>query len=225
MKNENEIVKVTLTLQENRDWRVDVLKNFAPEHGGGSQTFSESGGPQIHRALDVARGMVTMHPGQRTDLVEVQFATMVKVTEILAKGGLIGMPANVEHPGYISVGKISFGTANPKWGWSDEDGNSGEFEIDSHSQDAQVIADAILETMRERLEIDANNCACGGTGAVPAHPTSSEEYDACPDCAIRFPHSVEHGVDGDSCLYCGQLYPDGPCPASNHPNRKKQVVA
>lgn len=221
MSTKNEIVKVTLTLQQNRDWRVDVLKNFAPEHGGGSETFSESGGPTIHRALDLAREMVTVSPGTRTNIqshADLQYETMVKVTAILAKGGLIGIPANIEHPGYISVGNISFGTANPKWGWSDEDGNGGDFEIDSHSQDAQAIADAILETMRERLEIASNDCACGGTGAVPAtNPDSEDGYDPCPECTLRFPHKIG---ENDTCIFCGLILPNGPCPELKHPNRK-----
>lgn len=65
----NRIIKVCLILQHSGpmegQWIVDVTKEFAPEHGGGTQIFQENGGANVHRALDVARGMVTVHPGQR----------------------------------------------------------------------------------------------------------------------------------------------------------------
>jgi hypothetical protein len=63
----NRIVEVKLTLQEDDSWIVAVTKEFAPEYGGGTQTFSERGG-YVHHALDIARGMVTVSPGRRTDL-------------------------------------------------------------------------------------------------------------------------------------------------------------
>jgi len=63
----NRIVEVKLTLDDVFDWLVEVKKEFAPEHGGGSQVFSEFAGPDVHRALDVARAMVTLSPGQRTN--------------------------------------------------------------------------------------------------------------------------------------------------------------
>jgi hypothetical protein len=63
----NRIVEVKLTLDDVGDWLVEVKKEFAPEHGGGSQTFVEFAGPEVHRALDVARSMVTLSPGQRSD--------------------------------------------------------------------------------------------------------------------------------------------------------------
>lgn len=63
----NRIVEVKLTLDDVGDWLVEVKKEFAPEHGGGFQTFTEFAGPQIHRAIDVARSMVTMTPGERSD--------------------------------------------------------------------------------------------------------------------------------------------------------------
>ena len=53
-------------------WEVAVTKAFAEEHGGGQQTFRENGGSHLHRALDVAREMVTVSPGKRTDLAEVE---------------------------------------------------------------------------------------------------------------------------------------------------------
>ena len=65
----NQIVEVKLVLnKETKSWVVSVTKEFAPEHGGGSQVFQEDGGGGVHRALDVARGMVTMHPARRTDI-------------------------------------------------------------------------------------------------------------------------------------------------------------
>lgn len=67
--SENRIVEVKLTLDPTTgDWTVAVTKEFAPEYGGGFQVFTESGGGHVHRALDVARGTVTLSPGQRTDL-------------------------------------------------------------------------------------------------------------------------------------------------------------
>ena len=70
----NRIVKVVLTLAEavpgptnNNDlWRIDVTKEYAPEFGGGEQTFTEYM-TQVHRALDKARMMVTAHPAYRTE--------------------------------------------------------------------------------------------------------------------------------------------------------------
>ena len=59
----NRIVKITVSLHE-AGWLVEVTKEFAPENGGGSHVFQEWGGHQIHRALDVAREMVTVSPGQ-----------------------------------------------------------------------------------------------------------------------------------------------------------------
>lgn len=62
----NRIVGVSITLDD-RDgyWNIAVTKEFAPEHGGGTQEF-RSRAPQIHRALDLAREMVTVHPTRRT---------------------------------------------------------------------------------------------------------------------------------------------------------------
>lgn len=70
----NRIVEVKLTLVEavpgptnNHDrWRIDVTKQFAPEYGGGEQTFTEYV-TQLHRALDYAKNMVTAHPAYRTE--------------------------------------------------------------------------------------------------------------------------------------------------------------
>jgi hypothetical protein len=67
---QNRIVEVKLTLRTDLpypEWVVEVTKEFAPEHGGGTQVFVEPGGALVHFALDVARGMVTLSPGQRTD--------------------------------------------------------------------------------------------------------------------------------------------------------------
>ena len=67
---ENRIVKIEASLLPNGYWDVAVTKEFAPEYGGGRQTFHEVAG-SAHNALDVARGMVTLSPGQRSDLDEV----------------------------------------------------------------------------------------------------------------------------------------------------------
>jgi hypothetical protein len=68
MANENRIVEVRLFLGDGDTWTVAVTKEFAEEYGGGSQVFREFGGTHIHRAMDVAREMVTVSPGRRTDL-------------------------------------------------------------------------------------------------------------------------------------------------------------
>jgi hypothetical protein len=83
---ENKIVKVELNLLDNGHWTVAVTKTFAPDHGGGQQTFTENAGTQIHRALDIAKEMVTFHPAYRTDLAAVGMmqatgARSVTVTE------------------------------------------------------------------------------------------------------------------------------------------------
>lgn len=62
----NRIIEVKLSLTAEGGWLVAVTKEFAPENGGGQQVFTEAAGT-MHRALDVARGMVTWSPGQRTD--------------------------------------------------------------------------------------------------------------------------------------------------------------
>jgi hypothetical protein len=66
MTKENRIIQVTLLL-ENDQWQVKVLKEFAPEYGGGSTVFCEEAGPSIHHALNVARGMVTVSPSRNPE--------------------------------------------------------------------------------------------------------------------------------------------------------------
>lgn len=63
----NRIIEVKLTLQSDDSWIVAVTKEFAPEHGGGTQVFLERAGKNPHYALDVARGMVTLSPARRTE--------------------------------------------------------------------------------------------------------------------------------------------------------------
>jgi hypothetical protein len=60
----NQITEVKLTLLHG-EWKIEVTKEFAPEYGGGSQVFTESGGPQIHEAIRHAAGMVTLTPSYR----------------------------------------------------------------------------------------------------------------------------------------------------------------
>jgi len=64
----NQIVEVKLTLEDSGMWRIDIRKNFEEKNGGGWQIFSEWTSAGVHHALDIARSMVTVHPGQRTDL-------------------------------------------------------------------------------------------------------------------------------------------------------------
>ena len=66
MTNENRIVKVEISMTGDH-FQVAVTKEFEEQYGGGSQVFVEDGGTNLHRALDVARGMVTVSPGRRTD--------------------------------------------------------------------------------------------------------------------------------------------------------------
>jgi hypothetical protein len=67
---QNRITEVKLTLQPDGSWLIEVKKEFAPEHGGGSQVFTaDERYYQIHRALDVAREMVTVSPAYRTEEV------------------------------------------------------------------------------------------------------------------------------------------------------------
>lgn len=65
----NRIVHASIDLNMHTGhWTAGVLKEFAPEHGGGTQAFKEECGASMHAALDVLRGMVTLAPGARTDV-------------------------------------------------------------------------------------------------------------------------------------------------------------
>jgi len=57
----NRIVEVKLTYHAS-EWKIEVTKEFALEHGGGSQVFVGSGGSEIHEALRRAAEMVTLTP-------------------------------------------------------------------------------------------------------------------------------------------------------------------
>lgn len=71
----NRIIAIHCNMLPDGSWEVVVIKEFAPGHGGGTQSFREhisaNADSPMHRALDVARGMVTLSPGARTDLAEV----------------------------------------------------------------------------------------------------------------------------------------------------------
>lgn len=58
----NSFRRVELVLLDNNTYEVRVTKRFAPEYGGGEQTFVENGGQSVHIALDVAKTMVTVSP-------------------------------------------------------------------------------------------------------------------------------------------------------------------
>lgn len=69
------------------------------------------------------------------------------------------VPASYEYPGFVLIGEVldwsgttSFGTANGKWGWTDEDGNGGESEIPGDSTDVEKIVDWILTVLKARGE-------------------------------------------------------------------------
>lgn len=59
----NRIISVLIDLNTD-GWIVSVTKEFAPENGGGIQVFQEGPWPNVHRALDCARGMVTWSPAR-----------------------------------------------------------------------------------------------------------------------------------------------------------------
>jgi hypothetical protein len=88
-----------------------------------------------------------------------------------------------------------------------------------------IVHDKLILTGRpEDLEqfvevfLPGNDCACGGTLAVPSiNPDHESGYDPCPDCTIRFPHKL---TAENACLYCGMFEADGPCPSLDHPKRK-----
>ncbi len=63
--------RIEIELMENGSYQVRVTKAFAPEHGGGEETFTELGGKSPHRALDVARGMVTCSPSLRSEAAAI----------------------------------------------------------------------------------------------------------------------------------------------------------
>lgn len=85
-----------------------------------------------------------------------------------------GYEATVEYPGYIAIGKRSYGTANGNWGWSDEDGNGGETDLTGECMQSDTIATEILKIERY---FD------GTTGPTKAYG-SDEEY--LQDVSNRF---------------------------------------
>lgn len=74
MTDHNRIVHVEMDLMDldkgRQQWRVAITKEFAPENGGGQQTFAEyvpAGSAPVygvHAAVDKAREMVTMRSGK-----------------------------------------------------------------------------------------------------------------------------------------------------------------
>lgn len=69
MTTENRIIKVEISMV-GEDYLVAVTKEFEAKYGGGEEVFREFGGRSLHRALDVARGMVTLSPGVRSGYVK-----------------------------------------------------------------------------------------------------------------------------------------------------------
>ena len=68
---ENRIIEVKISLDEGGHegvnwWKIEVRKEFEEQYGGGEQTFTEYA-PTMWRAIEEARGMVTMHPARRTE--------------------------------------------------------------------------------------------------------------------------------------------------------------
>ena len=64
----NRIIGGHFSLNPDGTWHVAVLKEFAPEYGGGTQVFTDTAYGSIHNAVDTLRGMVTLSPGTRTDI-------------------------------------------------------------------------------------------------------------------------------------------------------------
>ncbi len=68
----NRIVKVELELMVALEgtttdaWLITITKEFAEEHGGGSQEFKETA-RGVHAALDMAKSMVTLMPTRRAE--------------------------------------------------------------------------------------------------------------------------------------------------------------
>jgi hypothetical protein len=68
----------------------------------------------------------------------------------------------------------------------------------------------------------SKQCVCGGSLAIPSIGHQTEDgYEACPECTKLFPHVLNEA--GDACIYCGMLFPDGPCPSADHPNLTKHL--
>lgn len=68
MTTENRIISVHLEINSTGGWTITTTKEFEERYGGGTQQFTERATGGIHHALDVARGMVTLSPGARTDI-------------------------------------------------------------------------------------------------------------------------------------------------------------
>lgn len=67
----NRIIKASVTYikPEHGDgyYVASVTKEFAPEHGGGTEVFmADRSHSEIHYALEDLKGMVTLSPGSRT---------------------------------------------------------------------------------------------------------------------------------------------------------------
>jgi len=67
MSTQNRITEIRISLiPENDHYGVFVTKEFAPENGGGTQTFIIGAFKHPHIALDAAKGAVTLSPGTAT---------------------------------------------------------------------------------------------------------------------------------------------------------------
>ena len=62
-------------LPNNAHYEVRVTKQFDAEHGGGTQTFRGIGGVNPHRALDVAKEMITVSPSDNSIPTALEFFT------------------------------------------------------------------------------------------------------------------------------------------------------
>lgn len=62
----NRIIKGEVIMLEDGRWYAIVTKEFAPEHGGGTQQFNTGRGwTDIHFAIDDLKALVTVTPAQR----------------------------------------------------------------------------------------------------------------------------------------------------------------
>lgn len=85
--------------------------------------------------------------------VTVEHAIMKEVVKQLREVGFEA--AAYEYPGYISIGKRSYGTANGSWGWNDEDGNGGETDLGGECAQPDLIVAEIVKIERHQLRIAA----------------------------------------------------------------------
>lgn len=99
--------------------------------------------------------------------------------------------ASYEYPGYISIGKRSYGTANGNWGWNDEDGNGGETLVTGTCTHPETIVAEIARIERHQNEVDS---------AVVDDKTYLDSVAACLNPMVEYPLDVVHTGGGIFCI-------------------------